>query len=339
MFKRGGKWWLKITHAGSVIQKSTGTGDKALARQIEAQVRLELVEGVYFEKRKGEHVTVTELMEMYFQKYSASVKGETARRNEKFLARKILEYFGSLSLSQVSPLKIEEYIEVRRKEGMGDVTIHHELALLKHAFKLAMKRWDLIDRTPFDKVTLPKGDRMRTRFLSREEADSIIESSPDWLKPIVVVALGTGLRISNIVNLTWKQANMSSRTVCLEKTKNKRPLSIPMLNSVYETLNGLRKGVQVSLVHVFTNPSGEPYSRYEVSRAFKSVCLGLGIKDMTFHGLRHTFCSWLAIEGANPVDIASLAGHADLKTTMRYSHLNHERKKEVIKRLDRTAGA
>ena len=250
MFKRGGKWWLKIHHAGGLIQKSTGTGDKSLARQIEAQVRLELVKGVYFEKRKGEHVTVAELMEMYFQKYSASVKGETARRNENFLVRKILEYFGSLPLIKLSPLKIEEYVEIRGGEGVGSVTIYHELALLKHAFKLAVIRWDLIDRTPFDKVTLPKGDRMRTLFLSREEADSVIESSPDWLRPIVIVALDTGLRISNVVNLTWKQVDMSSRTVCLEKTKNKKPVSIPMLDRVYETLVGLRKGPHVSLVLV-----------------------------------------------------------------------------------------
>lgn len=158
------------------------------------------------------------------------------------------------------------------------------------------------------------------------------------MKPIVVVALGTGLRISNIIDLTWKQVDMSSRTICLEKTKNKKPVSIPMLDSVYETLVGLRQGSHVSLVRVFTKPSGESYNRHEVSRAFKAVCLGLGMKDMNFHGLRHTFCSWLAIEGANPADIASLAGHADLQTTMRYSHLNHERKKEVIKRLEPAKG-
>lgn len=168
MFKRGGKWWLKIHHAGGLIQKSTGTGDKSLARQIEAQVRLELVKGVYFEKQNGEHITVAELMEMYFQKYSASVKGEIARRNEKFLARKILENFGSLPLVKLSPQKIDQYVESRGKDGVSDVTIHHELVLLKHAFKLAVLRWDLIQQTPFDKVTLPKGDKQRTRFLSRE---------------------------------------------------------------------------------------------------------------------------------------------------------------------------
>ncbi len=335
MFKRGGRWWTKISYEGRIIQKSTGTGDKRLAQQIEAQIRTELVKGVYFEKRKGEYVTVSELMEIYSKKHSASAKGEIARRNEKFLVKKVLEHFGNLVLTGLSPHRIEEYIEVRRRDGRSNVTIHHELALLKHAFKLAMIKWDMIDRTPFDKVTLPNGDRKRTRFLTREEAGLVIKASPDWLRPIVIVALDTGLRISNILNLTWKQADTFSRVVQLEKTKNKKPVSIPMTDRVFDTLNELRKGSRVSLTYVFTHPSGEPFKRGGASSAFRKVCRKLGIGDFTFHGLRHTFCSWLAIEGANLADIASLAGHSDLTSTMRYSHLNHERKKEVMKRLEK----
>ena len=335
MYKRGGKWWVKIRHEGRTIQRSTGTGEKRLAQKIEAQVRAELTKGQYFKTRKGEKITVQDLMEIYFEKHSKVNKCEYTQKNEGRLSKRILEHFGDLYLNHVTPTHIESFITSRGRDGVSDTTIHHELALMKHAFKLALKKWDLIDVTPFDKVTLPKGDKQRTRFLTREEADQVLAASPEWLTPIIIVALNTGLRISNLTFLTWKQADVFNRTIHIEKTKNGKPVSIPMTDQVYKTLNELRRGNNVSLAWVFPRPDGKPYYRDSISKAFKRTCREVGINDITFHGLRHTFCSWLAIEGANPVDIAALAGHEDLKSTMRYSHLNQERKREVIKRLER----
>ena len=210
-------------------------------------------------------------------------KTKSTQETDVYLSKKLMIYFGDLYLNQVKPKVIEEYIEFRRKEGVTDTTIHHELVSLKHAFKLGVTKWDLADNTPFDKVNLPRGDRQRTRFLTREEAAMILDHASDVIRPFIIVALDTGLRISNICNLTWKQADVFSRTIRIEKPKNGKPISIPMTDRVHETLNEIKKNSSISLAYFFPSADGLPSRRNFVSKSFKRICNELGIRDISFH--------------------------------------------------------
>lgn len=154
MFKRGGVWWTRIRHNGKKIQKSLKTADKKLAKSIEAKVRTEIVEGKYFDKLKGEFITVAELVDKYLCEHSRPNKALKTYKCNLSFSKKILQHFGNMILTKVSPKHIAKYIEARRGDGVGDITINHKLRLLKHAYNLAIKQWELIEESPSVKALI-----------------------------------------------------------------------------------------------------------------------------------------------------------------------------------------
>ena len=142
---------------------------------------------------------------------------------------------------------------------------------------------------------------------------------PDWLKPIVIIARETGLRLSNIANLKWSQVNLFNKSIIIETTKNGDPLGLPMTDNVYRALKELNKVRRLDSDYIF-GKDGKPFRRWWISKSFKKVCQQAGIENLRFHDLRHDFCSKLVQRGVELYTVAILAGHRDIKTTQRYAH-------------------
>lgn len=212
---------------------------------------------------------------------------------------------------------------------MSDTTINHELRLLRHAYNLAIKDWELIENTPFAKITIPKGDVKRVRYLSSDEEKNLMQELPDWIIPIVVIAKESGLRLSNIANLTWKQVDLFSKTIIIETTKNGDPIGIPMTENVFSTLKVLSKVRQIDSDYIF-GKNGKPFRRWWINKSFKKACEKADIKNFRFHDLRHDFCSKLVQRGVDLYTVAALAGHRHVSTTQRYAHLSPEKLRSAI---------
>ena len=334
MYKRGDVYWCKISRPGQKpISQSLGK-DKKLAKVIEAKLRAEIHEGKFFDIKEGEYLTVANLLGIYDERHAKSHKNSKSCKSDFYLAVSLNRCLGNLFLNEVTPKKIEAYMDARRIDGVSDITIHHELNLLRHAFSLAVKKWDLIDKTPFEKVTLPPGDRKRIRYLKPEEEEALFDAlkSSEWLAPVVVIARETGLRLTNICELTWNQADLFKRSIEIEKTKNGKPVWIPMSDVVYAELLTLNKVRDLKSDRVFL-VKGRPLNRNWVSHVFKRVCLRAGVENFRFHDLRHDFCSRL-IQAGQPLHVvAELAGHEDISTTQRYAHLSPEMKRKAISSL------
>lgn len=339
MFKRGGgkNWHIFIRVDGRKIQKSLGTSDKKLAKQIESKIRADLLEGKYFTKpKKRNYITVQELVAKYLEEHSKPNKAEGTYKNDGYFFVKILQEFGGLKVNQVTPKLIHEFIVKRRKDGVSDTTINHELRLLRHAFKFAVKVWDLIDETPFLHLDIPKGGKKRVRYLSPEEEKSLYKELPEWLIPIVIVARETGLRLSNIANLTWKQVDLFKRIIVIEQTKNGDPIGLPMTEKLFETLKARNKVRRLDTDYVFAfKKDGTPYLRYFISEQFRAACKKAGVENYRFHDNRHDFCSRLVQAGVDLYTVAALAGHKDVTTTQRYAHLSPEKLRDAVKVLDK----
>lgn len=339
MFKRGKNWCIFIRVDGRKIQKSLGTSDKKLAKQIEAKIRADLLEGKYFDKpRKRNHITVRGLVAKYLEEHSKPNKAEGTYKNDVYFFVKVLEEFGELKISQVAPKLIHEFIVKRRKDGVADNTINHELRLFRHCFKFAVKVWDLIDKNPFLNFDIPKGDKKRVRYLSDEEEKRLYAALPEWLVPIVTVAREAGLRLSNIANLTWKQVDLFKRIIVIEQTKNGDPIGLPMTEKLFETLKARNKVRRLDTGYVFAfKKDGSPFRRYYISEQFRAACKEACVENLRFHDLRHDFCSRLVQAGVDLYTVAALAGHKDVTTTQRYAHLSPEKLREAVKVLDKTS--
>jgi|TARA_B100001964_G_scaffold236425_1_gene298124 site-specific recombinase XerD len=333
MYKRSGVWWTCIRYKGKKIQKSLETSDKKLAKAIEGKVRAEIVEGKYFERAKGDNFTVRDLIKKYMEEHSKPNKAPRTYQDDIYFSKRILKHFGKKTLLELTPRHISAYIKKMRGEGVGDTMINHELRLLRHAYNLAIKEWELVDTTPFAKVSIPKGNNKRVRYLSKEEEKMLLANLPDWLRPIVIIARETGLRLSNIANLTWTQVNLFSKMIIIERTKNGNPIGIPMTKNVFDTLKALSKVRRIDSDFIF-GKKGKPFRRWWISKSFKRVCEKAGIENFRFHDLRHDFCSRLVQRGVDLYTVAALAGHKDISTTQRYAHLSPEKLKSAVEMLN-----
>lgn len=331
MYKRGEFYWVKIYRKGKKPLFQSLGKDKKLAKKIEAKLRVEIQEGMFFDKDKGKYLTVTGLLEYYRDKHAIPQKKPETIKTDFYLGKAVIRLLGELYITDVIPAHLENYIECRTNDGVTNTTIHRELNLLRHAYLLAVKKWDFIKVTPFDKVKLPKGYPKRIRYLKHEEVILLFGGLKEhpWLRPVVIVARETGLRLSNICNLVWDQVNLFQRYIEVEKTKNGKPVWIPMSETVFEVFMQLNKVRNLTSNRVFI-VKGKTLHRNWVSSAFRKLCRRVGVENFRFHDLRHDFCSRLVQAGVPLHVVAELAGHENIATTKGYAHLSPENKREAI---------
>jgi integrase len=139
-----------------------------------------------------------------------------------------------------------------------------------------------------------------------------------------VLAAHTGLRRGSLFNLRWDQIDFDNRVIRIPRTKNGRPLSLPLNATAWKTLKALEESKTPESPYVFPHKSGpnagEPVQ--EIKNGFHAALELAKIEDFTWHDLRHTFASWLMMRGASLRSVAELLGHQSLKMTMRYAHLS-----------------
>lgn len=148
----------------------------------------------------------------------------------------------------------------------------------------------------------PKG---RLRFLTEQEAERLVECCAEHLRPIVVTALNTGLRLEEILKLKWEEVDFKNQIVYVTNSKNGEQRQVPMNNTLTEALQGVKLGKPSPWV--FCNDNGQPYTR--ITRSLERAKRKAGIEDFHFHDLRHTFASRLVMRGVDLVTVKELLGY------------------------------
>ena len=189
-------------------------------------------------------------------------------------------------------------------------TVNRELSLLKHMFSKAIE-WGKCKENPAKKVKKLKGEVKRVRFLMPDEVQTLLSSCADYLRPIVTLAVHTGMRKGEIFGLKWEQINFEQGIITLQDTKNGERRDIPMDETVKTTLKGMEKKGN----YLFCNEEGDTFARLQ--RSFETALKKSGIEDFRFHDLRHTFASNLVMAGEDLNTVRELLGHKDLTMTLR----------------------
>jgi integrase len=135
--------------------------------------------------------------------------------------------------------------------------------------------------------------------------------------------LNTGLRLGELIGLTWERVDLSRGVIRLELTKNGRRREVPMNDASYRALVGLGpKG------------SGRVFKTRYIKTAYNNAVEAAQLDDVTFHTLRHTFASWAIMRGGTLKELQELLGHPSLAMTMRYAHLAPEHRRTAVSRLE-----
>ena len=184
---------------------------------------------------------------------------------------------------------------------------------------------------PVMKVSRLKESRGRVRFLSDSEREALLaachESDNKYLYSIVVLALSTGARKNEVLNLKWENVDFNRQVITLHETKNGERRLLPLQGYAYELILALSKRRVFTSEHLF--PSDRTDKPVEIKKAWEISIKRAGIEDFRFHDLRHSTASYLAMDGASMTDIAEVLGHKTLQMVKRYAHYLKNRTENV----------
>ncbi|MGA2466853.1 MAG: tyrosine-type recombinase/integrase [Thermodesulfobacteriota bacterium] len=330
LYKRGKNWSIDFFYQNKRHREAIGP-NKGLASDVLAQRKVEIRENRFFPNKQKEPdpVKFHDFAKEYLQWAKANKKPSTYLR-DLYTMRIFDKEFGRKKIQDITTRQIERY-KAKRKEKWKAATVNRELALLKHIFSKAVE-WKILGENPANRtVKFLKGAVNRVRFLMPDEFQKLLSNCDDFLKPIVIVAVHTGLRRGELLNLMWNHVSFDQRIITILDTKNSERKDIPMDETVRITLQGLERRGEF----VFPNKRGKPFNSMIIHYAFHGALDRSEITDFRFHDLRHTFASNLVMAGVKIEKVQILMGHKMISMTQRYAHLAPGYLAESVKVLDR----
>lgn len=259
---------------------------------------------------------------------------------DRSLADAVLRHFGRMTLRSINSGDVQRYVDqrvgaqTRFKKPIKPATVNRELMCVSGALTEALKR-GYIDRNPVVGVSQLPEHNDRLRWLTAQEEERLLGYAPDFLKPIILTALHSGLRRGEIMRLKWADVDQEQRLIRVVESKSHKTRYIPINATLLAVLESIDvfMGEKGPSPYVFTNPATG--TRYEdVSHAFDRAATKAGFDDVTFHTTRHTFASRMAQRGIPLKAIQELLGHGSMQMTMRYAHLSPNNLRDAVRALE-----
>jgi integrase len=328
----------------------TKAGD--VAKGVDVQVEKKLAKQAYLNKKNSELETFLD------NKYFPWLKTRNAKTAEKTI-KVIKTGFPDLlshELSSINPWIIEKWRSRKREVGLKPSTINSYVNSLKGAFSRAVE-WGIIESHDLNKVKSLRVDNVLVRYLTKAQENSLRLAMStrdqkakeqrqsgnkfredrnypllptydkneyiDYLEPLVILAMNTGMRKGEIFNLKWSSVDLvnSRLTVAAENAKSGKSRIIP-LNT--EAKSALFKWERFNspYIFVFEGEVGKPLK--DIKKAWANLLAEAKIYNFRFHDLRHHFASKLVMAGVDLNTVRELLGHHNLDMTLRYAHLAPE---------------
>ena len=315
------------------------TDARKWAQQIESAIR----EGRHFKTAESKKHTLRELIDRYIDDILPSKPKSERKQKAQLLWWR--DQLGAYLLSDVTPALIAESRHklhkgiTSRGSKRAPATVVRYLAAISHAFTVACKEWGWIEDSPLRKVTKPKEPRGRVRFLDDSERARLLkackESKNPYLYVVVVLALSTGMRHGEIMNLTWGDIDFKNGKIFLNQTKNGERRVVPLVGRAFDLLKELENRRRIDTVLLFPSQNGQnPQKPIDLRGAWESALLKSEIQDFCFHSLRHSCASYLAMNKASLAEIAEILGHKTLQMVKRYSHLSEAHTSKVVESMN-----
>jgi len=327
---------MQFTYKGRQVRKSTGTSNKKLAEKIYHKVLGEIAERRWFERLPGEEKTFTEMIAKYLKEHSVRNKAPKSHDRDRQLANHLTRFFGDSILTEVTPRSISEYKVKRRDEGASPRTINYELALMSHAFNIAIKEWEWLKDNPVRKVSREKVNNIIERWMTYEEEQKLLNASIEWLRPILILGIETGLRQDELLNLKWSGVDLFRKTLTILEQKNEGKDTLPLSEKAMEILKARAKVRSINNDLVFFNGNGNRIDARDLLRAFYSATKKAKIENLRWHdATRHTFATRLVQGGVDIYTVQKLGRWKNISMVMRYAHHYPESLRAGIEVLDK----
>ncbi len=337
----GPRWRVRVRVKGHPIQTRTfdrKTDATFWASKIESDLR----RGKHVPNRKELERTLTEAIDRYISEELPTKKRNKDKRHVITRLSWWKGQVGSYTLVSLTPEVILDHkkrflavVKNRNGNPIAPATINRYLATLSAVLKTAKNEWHWIERNPISNVS--KGDEStgRTRFLSEVERNQLLEackaSKSKFLYPVVVLALSTGMRKGEILNLTWDCVDLKREKILIKDSKNSEQRTVGLSSHALDLVVELSKVRRIDSNFVFPGRGMKPA---DIEAAWQGAREQAELKDFRFHDLRHSAASQFLESGATLAQLAEILGHKTLQMVKRYSHLSDEHAAGLVERMN-----
>lgn len=329
---RAGYWISWKDAQGRRRYRKTDAQDLATARNSLGAEKLRVEQAKILGFAPPGDDSFADLVARYLSHQKARLAAKSYERS-KLIAEKHLKPAFPCPVKSIRRVDVQRYVTDRSGKA-NPATVSKELTVLKHMLTLAVE-WEIIPLSPAQGVKAPKAPAGRVRYLQPAELQAVMEACPEWLRPVVGLAVSTGMRRSEVLGLRWLHIDRAHGCLMLPQTKNGEGRIVHLNRCAVAALDSIPVGENTrSTDKLFPGVTGE-----QVSMGFRRACRAAEIEDFHFHDLRHTAASWLRMSGADIHTVAQLLGHKDLRMAARYQHLSPAFLAEAVGRLDTVFGA
>jgi site-specific recombinase XerD len=327
-----GIWWINYYIEGKRFREKVGRRSDAITlyqrRKTDARMGVKMPEirarrAVLFEEIAADALA-------YSKEHKVSFPGDRST------VGKLLPVFGKVPLGNITPQTIKSYLDTRN--DLTKTTINRYRGTISMIFQEAIRNGKA-KTNPARLVRLHREDNSRVRFVTfAEEAAirAIIRERCPIHEPELTLALETGMRRGELYSLEWDRVDLKRRQLLLLKTKNGTARVVILTTAAVTALEELRERRSQSSPKVCLTRYGEPmlspraWFELVMQEAIKN---NPAVKDVTWHIFRHTYISRLVMAGVDLRTVQELAGHKDIKMTVRYAHLAPAHKLAAVDRL------
>ncbi|MCV2216872.1 tyrosine-type recombinase/integrase [Thauera sp. Sel9] len=279
-----------------------------------------------------------DLMNAYLS--AKALDNRSSDRDQYSLAR-LSPYFGGRDVRGLKRAHVRDYVRLRLADGVKVSTVRRELRVFCAAINFVRLEHDLHELpNPVAKLGL-SAEEPRVRWITQEEAARLVAAAErvarrPHLSAFIRLALNTGCRRGELLGLEWSRVDVDRRFFLLEArhTKGRKRRTVPLNDDALGALERLKRWQAERL-------SGSPWvfgwrpgSRITTFKtAWRSSLERAGIDDFRIHDLRHTFASWLVMQGVSLYVVKDLLGHASITQTEIYAHLAPSQGAAAVQRL------
>jgi len=315
----------KTTHKkiGSSLTMSLANARAEVLRLKSEQSALAHQTPASLEQKAKDDMTLDDLWVEYYD-FAKTTIPRSVKRLEQLWRIRIQPSFGHMVMREITLRQVQSFMMDLRKEGLSAATADYHGALLKRLGSMAVK-WGYLDTNftkgielfhEFNGVENVLNDAQLQKLLSVLHTDS---NRPICL--LALLLLSSGMRLNEALSAQWKNVSIENRiwTVPRELSKSKRQRNVVLSDSALEVIEQIDR--KESDIFVFINrKTNKPF--VNVFKPWNRLRIKAGVPFLRLHDLRHMYATYCVNNGRSIFEVSQLLGHADTRTTIRYSHLS-----------------
>lgn len=343
-YKERGRWCIDVTHNRVRYRKRSPKNTRKDAVAYENHIRHQLSRGINpFETKKKEVAPrLNEFANEWMRDYVANTNTTVEQSKKRsVLDRHILPLLGKKRLDQITMADIERFKASQLGNGLSPKTVHNNMSVLRTALSYA-RDMGVVSTLPTFKW--PKKQRKEAQCYTPAEIQQLLNHDPDHsIYSFIMMAVHTGMRISEVLALDWKQVHLSgdvphikvvhaldanNEIKCPKNGKERLAYIGPAFRIYLEELREEKGGKgRVCMI------DGKPIQRQRSYEHLKKYCKEAGVPYRAWHSFRHAYITGLS-RFAPAATVQRLVGHSSLEMTQRYTHIHDEWLSAAAKQFD-----